>query len=70
MGGSLQTRLAERFREGAELLIGLFPRRRRPGRSYVGLVQATPRVGQRAFTVLWNGLRQTLPRRLGKSWRW
>jgi hypothetical protein len=70
MGWSLQTQLAERFREATELLIGLFPHRRRPGRSYPGLVRATPRVGQRVFGVLWDCLRQTIPRLLGKSWRW
>jgi hypothetical protein len=70
MGWSLQPQLVERFREGTELLAGLFPRRRRPGRSYPGLLKATPRVGRQVFGVLWDCLRQTIPRRLGQAWRW
>jgi len=45
MGWSIQGQLTERFREGFEVLSCLFYRRRRCGRTYQGLTQATQRVG-------------------------
>lgn len=70
IGWSLHSQLTERFREGTELLSGLFPHRRRPGRSYQGLVKASQRLGQRGFRALWAGLRSTIPQRLGPRWHW
>ena len=70
MGWSVQTQLTERFREGVELLARLFPRRRRPGRSYQGLVKATGRVGLEGFQRFWRSLRATIPQRLGQRWHW
>lgn len=70
MGWSLQPQLTERFREGKEFLAGLFPSRRRSGRSYQGLVKATQRVGPEVFHRFWHGVRATLPKRLGPRWRW
>ena len=45
MGWSSQTQLTERFRESWEVLARFFSRRRRPGRSYPGLVKAASIVG-------------------------
>jgi hypothetical protein len=70
IGWSCQRCLTERFEEGRELLVKLFPDRRRPGRSYVGLAKAGRRIGAAAFQAFWACLRQTLPRRLGKAWMW
>lgn len=41
--------LSERFGQGRELLSALFPRRRRPGGSYQGLVKACDRLGIDVF---------------------
>lgn len=71
MGWSVRTQLTERFREGWEVLAGLFPHRRRPGRRYQGLTKATRRVGVEVLHRFWCCLRQEIPRRLGKKiWYW
>jgi hypothetical protein len=70
IGWSLQVSLGERFREGRELLARLYPRRRRPGASYQGLVKATDRLGTRVFRKLWEVLRGDLARQLGEAWTW
>lgn len=70
MGWSGQACLAERFREAREWVVGLFPRRRRPGQTYVGLTKAGQRIGLGVFQRFWACLRQTAPRRLGQAWSW
>ena len=70
IGWSIQRSLADRFREGRELLCHLFWRRRRPGRSYQGLVKATERLGVDVFSKFWSSLRETIPKRLGRLWHW
>ncbi len=70
MGWSIQGQLTERFREGFELLSCVFYRRRRCGRTYQGLTQATQRVGMAVFTDFWRCLRQTIPKRVGTAWTW
>ena len=70
MGWSIQGQLTERFREGFELLSCMFYRRRRCGRTYQGLTQATQRVGMAVFTDFWRCLRQTIPNRVGAAWIW
>ena len=70
MGFSLQGPLRERFREGRELLAGLFYRRRRPGSSYQGLLKASEYLGIRVFQQFWACVRKTIPARLGALWQW
>lgn len=62
--------LVDRFCEAREWIVGLFPRRRRPGETYVGLTQAGQRVGLTLFQQFWACLRQTVPRRLDEAWTW
>ena len=69
-GWSLQGQLCERVRESWEVLAQLFPRRRRPGRSYQGLLKATSAVGEGVFGQFWNCLRETIPQRVGRGWTW
>lgn len=70
MAWSTQSSLTERFRESREALVRLFPRRRRPGRSYQGLVKATIAAGDRIFAQFWACLRETIPQCVGRRWRW
>lgn len=70
MGWSVQHHLNDRFREGWQLLAALFVRRRRPGRSYVGLTKATQRLGPEVLQRLWAYLRGSLPTRLRSAWTW
>lgn len=70
MGWSVQGSLTDRFREGHELLDRVFFRRRRCGRTYQGLTQATERVGPGVFSHLWTCLRSTIPNRVGALWTW
>lgn len=70
MGWSIQGQLHERFREGRETLGRMFYRRRRCGRSYPGLTQATERVGPALFHHFWVLLRRTIPKRVGSAWEW
>jgi hypothetical protein len=69
IGWSVQGSLGDRFREGRELICHLFWRRR-PGRSYQGLVKATGRHGEGIFGQFWSSLRETIAKRLGRLWRW
>ena len=62
--------MTERFREGFELLSCMFYRRRRCGRTYQGLTQATQRVGMEVFADFWQCLRHTIPTRVGAAWTW
>lgn len=70
IGWSQQRCLVDRFREAREWLVSLFPRRRRPGRTYVGLTKAAQRFGVVVFQQFWACLRQTVPPRLGEAWHW
>jgi hypothetical protein len=70
IGWSPQRCLVDRFREARQWLVGLFPRRRRPGRTYVGLTKASQRFGVGVFQQFWACLRQTVPPRLGEAWYW
>ncbi len=70
MGWSVQRHLHDRFREGRQLLAALFPRRRRPGGSYWGLVKATQRLGADALAWFWACLRREVPKRLRSRWSW
>jgi hypothetical protein len=70
MGRSIQGQLTERFREGFELLSGMFYRRRRCGGTCQGSTQATRRVGMAASTDFWRCPRQTIPNRVGAARTW
>lgn len=70
IGWSAQAQLTERFREGWEGLARLFPHRRRPGRSYQGLVKAASVGGDRVFGQFWACLRRTIPERVEQRWNW
>lgn len=70
MGWSTQGQLAEQFRESWEVLARLFPRRRRPGRSYQGLVKTGRVMGEGVFRDFWACLRETMPPRVGAHWWW
>lgn len=70
MGWSIQGQLTQRFHEGFELLSRMFYQRRRCGRTYQGLTQATQRVGLAVFSEFWYCLRQTIPDRVGTAWTW
>ena len=70
MGWSLQPQLKERFREAYEFLGRCFARRRRPGKSYQGLTEATRCVGPEVLHQFWACLRPTIPKRMGQAWTW
>ena len=70
MGWSIEDQLTERFREGRETLSKLFYRRRRCGKSYQGLIQATNRLGVDVFHRFWDSERESVPRRVGSAWYW
>lgn len=70
MAWSSRAQLTERFRESFEVLTRLFPRRRRPGRSYQGLVKATAAFGNLILMQFWACLRETIPSRVRWAWRW
>jgi len=70
IGWSIQKTLLERFREGTEVLSRLFPRRRRPGDSYQGLVQATQPLSGAGPHTFWTCLRPQIPGRLADTWHW
>ena len=70
MGWSTQAQRTERFRESREVLVRLFARRRRPGRSYQGLVNAGHELGEPVFQHFWACLRKTMARRVGAHWWW
>jgi hypothetical protein len=70
MAWSLQRQSGERCREALEFLARWHPRRRRTGRTYVGLTKASRRVGVSCFQWFWAALRRELPERLGPRWRW
>ena len=70
MGWSSCGQLCGRFGEGRELLSALFPRRRRPGASYQGLLKASNRLGSDVCRQFWASMRKRLPQRLGKRWYW
>lgn len=70
MGWSQAHCLTDRFKEAYALLAALFPRRHRPGKTYVGLTKAGMRLGWSAFRRFWACLRDTIPDRIGEAWRW
>ncbi len=70
MAWSSRVQLTERFRESREVLTRLFHGRRRPGRSYQGLVKATTAIGDRILARFWTCLRETIPSHVGWGWRW
>ncbi len=70
LGWSPQRCLIDRFQESREWIIGMFPRRRRPGGSYVGLTKAGQLYGVSLFQQCWACLRKTIPKRLGEAWSW
>ncbi len=70
MGWSHATGLGDRFGEAYACVVALFPRRRRPGRTYVGLAQAGKRHGWTVFRQFWACLRPSLPARVGEAWTW
>lgn len=70
MGWSVQGALTERFREGRQMLARMFYRRRRSGKSFQGLTQATDRIDVDLFQRFWRRLRSTIPQRSGEAWTW
>ncbi len=70
VGWSLQQQLTERFRESWDVLARLFFRRRRPGRSYQGLVKATACWGEPLFRQFWACVRTTFPDYVKQRWQW
>ncbi len=70
MGWSIQGQLTERFGEAYQVLVGLFPSRRRPGGSYQGMVKATQRLGEGILRQWWSCVRSGIPKHLGSAWHW
>ena len=70
MGWSMEMSITQRFREAHEVLVRLFPSRRRPGRSYPGLTKAIGNASAAPAPLFWKCLRETFPKRLGRVWMW
>lgn len=70
IGWSVRTTLADRMREAHQWLARRFPARRRPGRTYQGLLKATLRAGLDLFPCFWRYLRPVAIRRLGRAQTW
>lgn len=70
MGWSLQAQATARFDEAYQLLARWFFGRRRPGRSYQGLVKASKSIGPGFIQTLWRELRIVGQRAVGAGWRW
>lgn len=64
MGWSIQGQLTERFREGRDVLGRLFGQRRRPGKRYQGLTEATERLGRSVCHEFWCRLGEPIPQRI------
>ncbi len=62
--------LRERFADAWRTLAALFPRRRRPGRTYAGLLKSSQRVGPAALQQFLTCLRARLRPLLGPLWIW
>ena len=70
MGWLHEPGLGARFTGAWRTLAALFPRRRRPGRTYPGLLKSSQRIGTRALRQFLNCLRARLPALLGPLWTW
>jgi len=70
MGWARAPALGERFEQSRAAIVGLWPSRRRPGRTIQGLMKAGRRVRSEAFLIFWRGVRQQVARRLGLAWNW
>lgn len=70
IGWSLQPTLQERFREARQHLVRRYVRRRRPGATWTGLVEAARGLGVSSLQAFWACLRPTLPQRTGEAWCW
>jgi hypothetical protein len=64
MGWSSGQSLKERFEQARMALIGLSPKSRRPGNSYVGLMKAAQKFGVKHFQQWWKLLRPHAAKRL------
>jgi hypothetical protein len=62
--------LVERFATSRAALVALHPSRRRPGRSFQGLVKAGQRLKASAFYAFWGCLRGYFAAWLGVGWNW
>jgi hypothetical protein len=61
--------LKDRFTEARGALIHMYPSRKRPGKSFAGLMKIMARHSQRLVALIASDLRASLPQRLGKHWR-
>ena len=68
MGWAAAKTLDERFAEARHWIVDLFPSRKRPGSSCVGLTKAATRHGVYLFHEFWSALRRTMPTWLKETW--
>lgn len=68
IGWAAPRTLGERFDQARQWVVDLFPSRRRPGRTYVGLTKAAGRHGVELFHQFWNALRCTMASRAHEAW--
>ena len=69
MGWGTPRTLAGRFDEARQWVADLYPSRRRPGDTYVGLTKAAARHDVALFQSFWSRLRGSFPDRLKAAWR-
>jgi hypothetical protein len=70
MGWSGQRSLTNRFHEAREGIAAWFYDRRRPGKTFPGLVKAACRVGVERARGFWTCLRTEVPLRIRDTWTW
>ena len=70
IGWSVRGTLSDRMKEAHQWLARRFPSRRRPGRTYQGLLKATWRAGLDLFPRFWRHLRPVAIKRLGRAQTW
>ncbi len=68
MGWAAARTLGERFGDARQWVVDLYPSRKRPGDTYVGLTKAATRHGVELFHQFWSALRRTMPKRLKEAW--
>jgi len=68
MGWAAPRTLDERFEQARAWVADLYPSKRQPGKSYVGLTKAAARHGVELYRQFWHALRRTMPARLKDAW--
>jgi hypothetical protein len=70
---SPQAQLGDRFREARAAVVGMYPTRRRPGRTFAGFMSIMARHSPRLLVLITTHLRARMPGHLGRDWmvgRW